>query len=93
MSFQGLLGAIKTVRIVEELVEIWLNEVCDSHSRFWGGSSIEYHPCQPLLLPSLVAQKVKLPKCNQHLAFISLIAITNVGVATGLRVYSPVHEW
>jgi len=28
-SFQGLFVAIKTVRIVKELVEIWLNEVCD----------------------------------------------------------------
>ena len=30
-SFQGLSVAIKTVGIVKELVEIWLNEVCD-----WG---------------------------------------------------------
>jgi len=29
-----LLGAIKTMRIVEELMEIWLNEVCDSISSF-----------------------------------------------------------
>ena len=29
-SFQGLLGAIETMRIVEELMEIWLNEVCDT---------------------------------------------------------------
>jgi len=29
-SFQGLSIAIETVRIVEELVEIWPNEVCDS---------------------------------------------------------------
>ena len=28
-SFQGLSGAIKAVRIVEELIEIWPNEVCD----------------------------------------------------------------
>ena len=28
-SFQGLSGAIETVRIVKELVEIWPNEVCD----------------------------------------------------------------
>jgi len=28
-SFQGLSVAIETVRIVEELMEIWLNEVCD----------------------------------------------------------------
>ena len=28
-SFQGLSVAIETVRIVEELVKIWLNEVCD----------------------------------------------------------------
>ena len=28
-SFQGLSVAVKTVRIVKELVEIWLNEVCD----------------------------------------------------------------
>ena len=28
-SFQGLLGAIKTVGIVKELMEIWPNEVCD----------------------------------------------------------------
>jgi len=31
-SFQGLLGAIKTVRIVKELIEIWLNEVCDRNN-------------------------------------------------------------
>ena len=29
-SFQGLPVAIETVGIVEELVEIWPNEVCDS---------------------------------------------------------------
>jgi len=29
-SFQGLSVAIETVRIVEELVEIWPNEVCDT---------------------------------------------------------------
>jgi len=28
-SFQRLSIAIETVRIVEELMEIWLNEVCD----------------------------------------------------------------
>jgi len=28
-SFQGLLGTIETMRIIEELMEIWLNEVCD----------------------------------------------------------------
>jgi len=28
-SFQGLFVAIKTVRIVEELMDIWPNEVCD----------------------------------------------------------------
>jgi len=27
--FQGLLGAFRTMRIVEELIEIWPNEVCD----------------------------------------------------------------
>ena len=27
--FQGLSIAVETVRIVEELVEIWSNEVCD----------------------------------------------------------------
>ena len=32
-SFQGLSVAIKTVRIVEELVEIWPNEVCDRKTR------------------------------------------------------------
>jgi len=32
-SFQGLSVVIKTVRIVEELVEIWLNEVCDRKTR------------------------------------------------------------
>jgi len=30
MSFQGLSVTIKTVRIDEELMEIWPNEVCDS---------------------------------------------------------------
>jgi len=29
-SFQGLSIAIDTMRIVEELVEIWPNEVCDT---------------------------------------------------------------
>jgi len=29
-SFQGLSVAIETVRIDEELMEIWPNEVCDS---------------------------------------------------------------
>ena len=29
-SFQGLSVAIETVRIVKELMEIWLNEVCDN---------------------------------------------------------------
>jgi len=29
-SFQGLFVAVKTVRIDEELMEIWLNEVCDT---------------------------------------------------------------
>jgi len=29
-SFQGLSIAIKTVEIIEELVEIWPNEVCDT---------------------------------------------------------------
>jgi len=28
-SSQGLLGAIETMGIIEELMEIWLNEVCD----------------------------------------------------------------
>ena len=27
--FQGLSVAVETMRIIEELVEIWLNEVCD----------------------------------------------------------------
>jgi len=27
--FQGLLGAVETIGIVEELMEIWPNEVCD----------------------------------------------------------------
>jgi len=31
-SFQGLSVAIETVRIDEELMEIWPNEVCDSGS-------------------------------------------------------------
>jgi len=30
MSFQGLLGVVKTVGIIKELMEIWLNEVCDT---------------------------------------------------------------
>jgi len=29
-SFQGLSIAVETVRIIEELVEIWPNEVCDN---------------------------------------------------------------
>ena len=30
-SFWGLSVAFETVRIVEELMEIWLNEVCDKN--------------------------------------------------------------
>jgi len=29
MSFQGLFIVSETVRIIEELMEIWPNEVCD----------------------------------------------------------------
>jgi len=28
-KFQGLSGAVKTVRIIKELIEIWPDEVCD----------------------------------------------------------------
>ena len=31
-SFQGLSVAIETMRIIEELMEIWLNEVCDRYA-------------------------------------------------------------
>ena len=34
-SFQGLSGAVETMGIVEELMEIWLNEVCDSFTRMF----------------------------------------------------------
>jgi len=30
MSFQGLSDAVNTVGIVEELMEIWPNEVCNN---------------------------------------------------------------
>ena len=39
-SFQGLFVAIETVRIDEELMEIWPNKVCDITSSL-GSSSIE----------------------------------------------------
>ena len=39
-SFWGLFVAFKTVGIVEELMEIWLNEVCDITSSL-GSSSVE----------------------------------------------------
>jgi len=29
-SFQELSGAVKTMRIIKELIEIWPNEVCDT---------------------------------------------------------------
>jgi len=29
MSYQGLSVAIKTMGIIKELMEIWLNEVCE----------------------------------------------------------------
>jgi len=32
--FQGLLGAVKTMRIIEELMEIWPNEVYDININF-----------------------------------------------------------
>jgi len=32
-SFQGLSIAVETVRIVEALVEIWPNEVCDKYNQ------------------------------------------------------------
>jgi len=35
MSFQGLSIAIETMRIIEELMEIWPNEVCDSSQLCW----------------------------------------------------------
>jgi len=34
-SFQGLSVAIETVRIDEELMEIWPNEVCDRNHLSW----------------------------------------------------------
>ena len=34
-SFQGLSVAIETVRIDEELMEIWPNEVCDRNYLSW----------------------------------------------------------
>jgi len=37
-SFQGLSGAIETVRIFKELMEIWLNEVCDNNKELVKGS-------------------------------------------------------
>jgi len=45
-SFQGLSGAIETVRIVKELVEIWPNEVCDrrpevKHLIVWSARGME----------------------------------------------------
>jgi len=39
-SFQGLFVAIETVRIDEELMEIWPNEVCDITPSL-GSSSVE----------------------------------------------------
>jgi len=30
MSFQGLLDVIEIMGIIEDLIEIWPNEVCDS---------------------------------------------------------------
>jgi len=32
-SFQGLSGAIETIEIIKELIEIWLNEVYDTRFR------------------------------------------------------------
>jgi len=32
-SLQGLMGAIKTMRTIEELMEIWPNKVCDRETR------------------------------------------------------------
>jgi len=34
MSFQGLSVAFDTVKIVKDLMEIWLNEVCDRYILF-----------------------------------------------------------
>jgi len=31
-SFQELSVAVETMRIIKELMEIWLNEVCDTHN-------------------------------------------------------------
>jgi len=41
--FQGLYIAFKTVRIVKELMEIWLNEVCDIVER-WEKNLCLYSP-------------------------------------------------
>ena len=43
-SFQGLSVAIETMRIDEELMEIWLNEVCNSLGI---GEIMGYNPKEP----------------------------------------------
>jgi len=46
-SFQGLSGVIKTVRIDEELMEIWLNKVCDTASCFALSASLKTVSARP----------------------------------------------
>jgi len=43
-SSKGLLGAVKAMGIVKELMEIWPNEVCDTLSVGKRGTSVESVP-------------------------------------------------
>jgi len=42
MPFQGLLGAIETMRIIKELIEIWPNKVYDMSTQTWSGFKLPW---------------------------------------------------
>ena len=61
-SFQGLSVAVETVRILEELVEIWPNEVCDI---FLLPHNV-YTAITTLSIQSQITYYICCPKCFYH---------------------------
>jgi len=56
-SFQGLSGAVETMGIVKELMEIWPNEVCDNYTvtaqylqEVWNRRRVVYYAILLLLI-------------------------------------------
>jgi len=64
-SFQGLFIAIKTMRIIEELMERWPNEVCDNLS-FLLGFLLDNPVSGPSFVPTVIAALHPSNKVNNH---------------------------